>query len=54
MIAEILLGLGVIYLAWSLIAMEINYRRASSMGIPLVRLPVDPMNIVWLILEPPL
>lgn len=32
--------------------MEINYQRASSMGIPLVRLPVDPMNIVWLILEP--
>ena len=34
--------------------MEINYRRASSMGIPLIRLPVDPMNIAWLILEPPL
>ena len=54
MIAQILLGLGVVYLTWSLIAMEINYRRASSIGIPLVRLPVDPMNIAWLILEPPL
>jgi hypothetical protein len=52
MIAQALLGLGVAYLIWSLIAMEINYWRASSMGIPLVRLPVDPMNIAWLILEP--
>lgn len=32
--------------------MEINYRRASFMGIPLVRLPVDPLNIPWIILEP--
>lgn len=31
--------------------MEINCRRASSMGIPLIRLPVDPMNMAWLILE---
>ncbi len=34
--------------------MEINYRRASTMGIPLVRLPVDPLNIAWQILESPL
>jgi hypothetical protein len=54
MIAQLLLGLGVAYLIWSITTMEINYRRASSMGIPLVRLPVDPMNIAWLILEPPL
>src|SRR2546423_6329161 len=54
MFAEILLGLGMVYLAWSLIAMKINYRRALSIGILLVRLPVDPMNIAWLILEPPL
>ncbi len=54
MIAQVLLGFDVAYLLWSLISMEINYRRATSMGIPLVRLPVDSVNIVWLILEPPL
>lgn len=32
--------------------MEINHRRASKMEIPLIRLPVDPLNIIWLILEP--
>lgn len=54
MIAELVLELGVAYLIWSLIAMEINYRRALSMGIPLVRVPVDPLNIPWLLLEPKL
>ena len=54
MILQLLLGLGVAYLTWSLVAMEINYRRASSMGIPLVRMPVDPLNTAWAILEPPL
>ncbi|KAJ6032488.1 cytochrome P450 [Penicillium herquei] len=48
-----LMGLLVLaYLAWSLVVMESNHRRASSMGIPLVRLPVDPQNILWMIIEP--
>jgi len=52
MIVQALIALSVGHLAWSVATMEMNYRKASSMGIPLVRLPVDPMNIVWLILEP--
>ncbi|TGO42526.1 hypothetical protein BHYA_0007g00250 [Botrytis hyacinthi] len=52
MFAEIVSGLALGYLLWSIIAMEINHRRASKMGIPLIRLPVDPMNKIWLILEP--
>lgn len=52
MILQLAIGLGVAYLVWSLAAMEINHRRASSIGIPLVRLPIDPMNIPWLVLEP--
>lgn len=54
MILETISGLGLMYLIWSIIAMEINYRRASTMGIPLARLFVDPMNMTWLILEPSL
>ncbi|KAI9789936.1 MAG: hypothetical protein M1816_005705 [Peltula sp. TS41687] len=54
MIAQLLLGLVVAYISWSFVAMEINYHRASSMGIPLVRLPVDPLNIAWIIVEPSL
>lgn len=54
MIAQILLSLVGVYSAWSFISMEINYRRASSMNIPLVRLFVDPLNVPWIILEPAL
>lgn len=54
MIVLTLTGLVVAYLIWSIIAMEINYKRASSMHIPLVRLPIDPINIVWIIVEPTL
>ncbi|KAF4629650.1 hypothetical protein G7Y89_g8493 [Cudoniella acicularis] len=40
------------YLLWSVIALEINYRRASRMGIPLLRIPIDPSNIPRAIIEP--
>ncbi|PLB54882.1 cytochrome P450 [Aspergillus steynii IBT 23096] len=51
MILEVLAALSLAYLGWSMVSMEINYRRASSMGIPLVRLPIDPNNLVWMVLE---
>lgn len=51
MFVELFIGFLVFYLAWSLIALEINYRRASSMGIPLVRLPIDPLNILFQVFE---
>jgi hypothetical protein len=40
------------YVGWSLLCLELNYRKASSMGIPLIRLPVDPLNIPLQIIEP--
>jgi len=51
MIVEIIAALAFGYLSWSMVAMEINYRHASKMDIPLVRLPVDPMNMFWQIFE---
>ena len=45
------LFLGFAYLAWSLLSLELNYRRASKMGIPLVRLPVDGQNVLWASIE---
>ncbi|THC88324.1 hypothetical protein EYZ11_012230 [Aspergillus tanneri] len=48
-----LLGLlALAYLVWGLVTVEINYRRASAMGIPLVRLYVDPQNSLWMVFEP--
>jgi hypothetical protein len=40
------------YAAWSAITLEQNYRRALTMGIPLIRIPVDPLNIPWQVIEP--
>ncbi|KAJ6101788.1 cytochrome P450 [Penicillium sp. IBT 16267x] len=44
--------LALIYFGWSMVMMEINYRRASGMGIPVVRLCIDSQNLLWMILEP--
>ena len=33
--------------------MEIRYRKASaSLGVPLIRMPVDPLNPLWMIFSP--
>ncbi|KAF2870624.1 cytochrome P450 [Massariosphaeria phaeospora] len=48
----ILIGSAAGYVAWSLVCLEINYKRASAMGIPLVRIPIDPLNFLWQVVEP--
>jgi uncharacterized membrane protein len=51
MIVAVIVGSVLFYLAWSFVALEINYRRAASMKIPLVRLPIDPLNILFQVFE---
>ena len=40
------------YVGWTLICLEANYRRASRMGIPLIRIPIDFHNIPFQVFEP--
>ncbi|KAF2028304.1 cytochrome P450 [Setomelanomma holmii] len=40
------------YMGWSFICLELNHKRASAMRIPLVRVPVDPLNVPFMVLEP--
>ncbi|KAF1925641.1 cytochrome P450 [Didymella exigua CBS 183.55] len=40
----------VLYAGWSCVTLQINHKRASSMGIPLVRVPVDGLNVPWQVL----
>ncbi|KAI9674467.1 MAG: hypothetical protein M1817_001805 [Caeruleum heppii] len=54
MIPQFILASGVAYLIWSLFCMESNVRRARLVGVPVVRMPIDPMNKLWLVFEPPL
>jgi hypothetical protein len=49
---EYVLALVGAYVAWSLVCLELNYRRTLSMGVPLIRLPIDPMNIPFQVIEP--
>ena len=51
MILGLIVGFLLFCLAWNLVALEVNYRRAASMGIPLVRLPIDPLNILFQVFE---
>ncbi|KAH7408317.1 cytochrome P450 [Phaeosphaeria sp. MPI-PUGE-AT-0046c] len=51
MIVAAIVGSLVLYITWSLVCLEINYQRAVSMGIPLVRLPIDPLNIFFQVFE---
>lgn len=51
MFALLLFTMAAAYLTWSLVCLEINYTRAKAIGIPLVRLPIDPLNILFQISE---
>lgn len=43
--------LGLAYMSLSLVTLELNYRRALPMGIPLVCLPVKGQNVLWVTIE---
>jgi hypothetical protein len=49
---EYLTVLVALYVGWSLLCMEIVYRRHSAIGVPLLRLPIDPLNIPYQVFEP--
>lgn len=51
MILQIVLGLTLAHLSWSLVCLEINVRKARALNVPIVRLPVDPVNFLWIFLQ---
>lgn len=52
MIAQLFVGLAVAWVLYSSIALAKNFRRAQSMGVPLITVPVSPMNVLWIVIEP--
>lgn len=48
---QLLAGLALAYFGWSMVCLERNVRRARSLGIPVVRLPIDPVNFLWIFLQ---
>ncbi|KAI3390266.1 hypothetical protein diail_10733, partial [Diaporthe ilicicola] len=51
MIQKLLVGSVLAYLGWSIISLERNVRKARSLDIPVVRLPIDPVNFLWIFLQ---
>lgn len=52
MIPQLLLGFAMVWLLYSSISLARNYRRAQAMGVPLITVPVSPMNVLWIVIEP--
>ncbi|KAI1386060.1 cytochrome P450 [Hypoxylon trugodes] len=51
MIIQFLLGSAVAYLVWSVVCLELNVRKVRAMNVPIVRLPIDSNNVLWVILH---
>ncbi|RYO79854.1 hypothetical protein DL766_003109 [Monosporascus sp. MC13-8B] len=52
MIVQLFLGSVLAYLLWSIICLEINARKARSLKVPFVRIPIDSNNVPWTIVQP--
>jgi len=52
MILSLLVASAIAYTAWSLICMEANVRKARALHVPVIRIPIDPMNVPWMVFQP--
>ncbi|GAW24572.1 hypothetical protein ANO14919_141590 [Xylariales sp. No.14919] len=52
MIILLLLSAALAYLAWTLVCLEVNVRKARALQVPIVRIPVDGNNNIWVIFQP--
>ncbi|KAK8079209.1 cytochrome P450 [Apiospora phragmitis] len=48
----LLLGLVLTYVAWTLICLETNVRKARLLGVPVVRTPFDVNGHLWVVVQP--
>ncbi|KAL1852810.1 hypothetical protein Daus18300_012054 [Diaporthe australafricana] len=51
MILQLIVGSALAYFGWSIISLERNVRKARSLNVPIVRLPIDPVNFLWVFLQ---
>jgi hypothetical protein len=54
MIFQVLLAVVLANLAWTLICLERNARKARALKIPYIRIPFDVTNVLWLTVQPSL
>lgn len=52
MILQLLLGLALAWWLYSDISLARNFDRAQAIGVPLIKVPVSPMNFPWILMKP--
>ncbi|KAI0968467.1 cytochrome P450 [Xylaria arbuscula] len=45
------LGAGLAYIIWTIACLEANVRKARPLTVPIVRLPIDSNNVLWILLQ---
>ncbi|ROW18393.1 hypothetical protein VPNG_00168 [Cytospora leucostoma] len=51
MILQAIVSFALAYLIWSIVCLEINVHKARALNVPVVRVPVDPVNFLWVFLQ---
>lgn len=51
MLFQLILYSTLAYFGWSVICLELNVRKARALDIPVVRVPIDPVNFLWVFLQ---
>ncbi|KAI1121847.1 putative cytochrome P450 [Nemania abortiva] len=51
MLALIALGVNLAYIIWTIVCLEANVRKAKALKVPIIRLPIDSNNNIWILLQ---
>lgn len=52
MILQAFFGFGLAWLLYNASSLMLNIRRARTMNVPIVVVPISPTNVLWIIVEP--
>ncbi|KAI0024460.1 putative cytochrome P450 [Xylariomycetidae sp. FL0641] len=52
MLSDILLACVVGYMVWAILCLEGNVRKARSLQVPIVRIPISSNNVLWILVQP--
>ena len=44
--------LSILFLVWYIVPFAKNIYRARALGVPVLSVPVSPMNVLWIVAEP--
>ncbi|KAF2964629.1 hypothetical protein GQX73_g8934 [Xylaria multiplex] len=52
MITLFCVGAALAYVIWTIVCLEANVYKATGLKVPIVRLPIDSNNVIWILLQP--